>query len=120
MTIKLGDPPFLSLLLFFASSEVSVWTEALSSSSLSKLFASDWAGYFSSFLESVAIFSSCSLMCASSSSLFLMSRSSMEFRAAISSSKLFVTIVMTCMTMILEDLALVSDWKSYGEEESLL
>jgi len=47
----------------------------------------------------------------------------MAFMAAISSSKLFVRIVMTGMTTILEDSALVSDWKtclSVGEEESLL
>jgi len=75
------------------------------------------------FLVSLAIFSSCSLMCASFSSLSLTSRSSMAFMAAISSSKLFVPIVITSMTTVLEDSASVSDLKtclSDGEEESLL
>jgi len=47
----------------------------------------------------------------------------MAFMVAISSSKLFVRIVMTGMTMVLEDSASVSDWKtclSNDEEESLL
>jgi len=47
----------------------------------------------------------------------------MAFMAAISSSKLFVCIVMTRMTTVLDDLASVFDWKTYlndGEEESLL
>jgi len=124
--IKLKDPPFLSLQPFFewtSSLEVSLWTDALSSSSLSELFAKDQAGRFPSFLVSLAIFSSYDFMRTSFSLLSLTSHSSMAFLAVISSSKLFVPIVMTGMTTVLEDSALVSDWKiclSDGEEGSLL
>ena len=62
-------------------------------------------------------------MRASFSSLSLMSHSSVAFMAAISSSKLFVPIVVIGMTMVLQDSASVSEWKTYLsdiEEESLL
>ena len=47
----------------------------------------------------------------------------MAFIASISSSQLFVPIVMTGMTTVLDDSTLVSDWKaclSDDKEESLL
>jgi len=47
----------------------------------------------------------------------------MAFMAAVSSSKLFVPIVMTSITTVLDDSASVSDWNaclSDGKEESLL
>jgi len=47
----------------------------------------------------------------------------MAFMVAISSSKLFIPIVIIGMMTVLEDLTSVSDWKtcfSDGEEESLL
>ena len=126
MVIKLGEPPFMSLPPFFewtSSSEALLWMDALSSSTLSELFVRDWAGRFSSFLVSLAIFSSRNLMCASFSSLSLTSRSSMAFMAGISSSKLFAPMFMAGLTIVLEDSALVSNWMtclSDGEEESLL
>ena len=57
------------------------------------------------------------------SSFSLTSLSSMAFMAAVSSSKLFVPIVMTSITTVLDDSASVSDWNaclSDGKEESLL
>jgi len=112
MVSKLGDSPFLEFTAFFewtSSLEASLWTDTLSSSSLSELFTRDKAGHFSIFLVSLAIFSSYILMCASFSSLSLTSHSSMAFMAAISSSKLFVPIVMIGMTTVLENSALVFD-----------
>ena len=64
MVIKLGDPPFLSLLAFFKwtpSWEASLWMDTLSSSSLAELFARDRAGRFSSFLVRLLIFCPASL-----------------------------------------------------------
>jgi len=83
--------------------------DALSSSSLSELFVRDRAGRFSSFLVSLVIFSSYSWMQGSFSSLSLTSRSSIAFMAVISSSKLFVPIVMNGMTTVLDDSASVSN-----------
>ena len=69
----------------------------------------DWADYFLSFLVILAIFSSYNFMRVSISLLSLTSHYNMAFMTAISSSNLFVPIVMTGMTMVLEDLASVSD-----------
>jgi len=124
--IKLRDPPILSLVPFLeltSSSEASLSTGALSSSSLSELLARNQAGLFSSFLVSMVIFSSYNLMRTSLSSLSLTSLSSMPFMAAISSSEFFVPIVMTSMTTVLEDSASVSNWNAClndVKEESLL
>ena len=101
----------------------SLWMNALFSSSLFEIFTRDPAGYFSSFLVSLTIFSSCNLMHSSFSSLSLTSLSSVAFLVAISSSKLFVPIFITSMTTVLKELPFVSNWKaclSDGEEESLL
>ena len=98
-----------------------LWMKTFSSPSLSKLFMKDWTGPFSSFLVSLAIFSSYSLMHALFSLLSFVSFSSIAFMTPISSFQLFVPIVMTCMTAVLEDSALVSKWKacfSVAEEES--
>jgi len=104
--IKLEDLPFLSLSLFFewtSSSEASLWTDVFSSSSLSELFVKDRASHFSSFQVSLVIFFSYNLMRVSFPLLSLTSRSSITFKVAISSSKLFVSIAMTSTTMVLED-----------------
>ena len=62
-------------------------------------------------------------MCISFASLALVSFYSKAFIATMSSSQLFVPIVMTGMVMILKGSALVFGWKAPfgdGEEESLL
>jgi len=103
--------------------EASLWTDALSFSSLYELFAMDRAGHFASFFVSLAIFSSCNMMGASFSPLSLTSHFSMAFMEAISYSKLFVPIVITGMTTVLEDSASASYWMTFlsdSEEESLL
>jgi len=97
--------------------------DAFSASSLSEFFYEGSSWSLSSFLVDLAIFSSYNLMHGSFSSFSLTRFFSVTFMAAISSSKLFVLIVITGMTMVLEESTSISNWKtcpSDGEEESLL
>ena len=106
-----------------SSSEALLWMGTFSSSSLYKLFEKDRTSHFSNFLVSLMIFSSYSLRRTSFSSFFFVSFSTVALMVAISFFQLFVPIIMTGMTIVLEDPTSIIDQKAcfrQNEEKSLL